>query len=756
LTRPGVGLAALAALVLAMFYDVLAPGTRVLGADNTDLATHFLHWRSFGFGELAKGNLALWNPHIYGGVPYFGGMQSALLYPPNWLFLFLPAPLAANWSIALNMWLLGALMYLWALRRGLHPFAAFVAGALAMFCAPHFLRLYAGHVASMASMAWVPLIFLAIDEWLDARRPAWLLAGMAAVAMQIFAGHPQTVYLTALAAGCYSLFRLRSFGAAAGLASIYAGGAALAAVQLLPGFQATAETVRDRALPYEFAAYFSFPPENFLTLLAPGFFGDVLTQPYWGRWYLWEASAFIGVAGLALALYGIAAGTLAAKKALLGAAGVSTLLALGDNSPLFPLLFDWLPWFDRFRGAGKFIFITALLLALFAAAGLDRIVRDRSVAPGAVWAAAAGAALLGAAGLVLPHLDGSGAGRAVLASGQTYLEHALYASRDFVSSARSFAASGLTVAALTLAATAALLFWTRRQPRAATLVGVLAVLEIFAYARLNRPTFDSTRIVIAELQQFLARNPGDYRILNLVRPNSAMAMKAYDAWGYDPGLTRRYGEFMMWSMGEDPGKTIEYVRFQRFHPLLAMLRVKYVVVMDKGGVMEIHTGARPPLGRLELIGAHRVLSGRSAILEAMGAAQFDPRREVILERAPQPAPVAAATPGHARILREGTDFMEIEAEIEAPSVLLVTDAWTPAWRAVALEPGAAQRYELMPANYALRAVPLERGRHRLRLEYAPPAFRTGLLLSAAAWAAWLGAAAWLLRTWLLRKGARGA
>ena len=55
--------------------------------------------------------------------------------------------------VALNVWLLGAFMYLWTARRGLHPFAAFVGAALAMFCAPHFLRLYAGHITAMAAMS---------------------------------------------------------------------------------------------------------------------------------------------------------------------------------------------------------------------------------------------------------------------------------------------------------------------------------------------------------------------------------------------------------------------------------------------------------------------------------------------------------------------------------------------------------------------------------------------------------------------------
>jgi hypothetical protein len=225
-------------------------------------------------------------------------------------------------------------------------------------------------------------------------------------------------------------------------------------------------------------------------------------------------------------------------------------------------------------------------------------------------------------------------------------------------------------------------------------------------------------------------------------------MKAFDAWGYDPGVTRRYAEFINWSVGRDPAQTIPYVSFSQFHPLLAMLRVKYVVVLEDK-VMSIHPGGAPPLARLELIGSHRVHSARAEILRAMGEPAFDPRRQVILEREPQPAPVAAAAPGRARILREGTDFMEIEAEVASPSVLLVTDAWTPAWRAVPLERGDSRRYELMPANYVLRAVPLERGHHRLRLEYAPPQFRLGAALSIAAWAAWLAAAGWL--AWRARR-----
>ncbi len=71
-------------LTLLMFVDVLfSPREILLAQQGTDLSAQFVYWREFGFGQLAQGNLALWNPHIYSGVPYFGGFQSALLYPPN-------------------------------------------------------------------------------------------------------------------------------------------------------------------------------------------------------------------------------------------------------------------------------------------------------------------------------------------------------------------------------------------------------------------------------------------------------------------------------------------------------------------------------------------------------------------------------------------------------------------------------------------------------------------------------------------------
>jgi hypothetical protein len=363
-----------------------------------------------------------------------------------------------------------------------------------------------------------------------------------------------------------------------------------------------------------------------------------------------------------------------------------------------------------------------------------------------IWGALSIALL--AAGVVVRAVDWVPVYTSVMRTGQTYVQP--HADVALVAASGAFAGNGLLVAGLTLAAAAGLAVWARHTPRAGLLLGALAVAEVFAFARMQRPTFDSALVVIAPLREFLARDRGDYRILHVDSHNSGFLTGAHDAWGYDPAVARRYAELVSWSEGIEPDLATQYVSFHQFHPLLAMLRVKYLVEV-KDNVMKI-TPRPAPLHQVELVGAYRLSVGREAILRALGSPDFDPRKEVILEREPQPAPIAAPSQGRAVVVRQGSDYLEIEADVVAPSVLLVTDAWTPAWRARALPGSSATSYEVMPANYALRAVALGAGKHRLRMEYSPAGFHIGLAVSLLAWAAWLGAGVFLLR----RERMRGA
>ena len=122
-----------------------------------------------------------------------------------------------------------------------------------------------------------------------------------------------------------------------------------------------------------------------------------------------------------------------------------------------------------------------------------------------------------------------------------------------------------------------------------------------------------------------------------------------------------------------------------------------------------------------------------------------PRRLVVLERDPKlPAGKASGNPGTVKVTEASTDDLTIEADVKAAPILVVTDNYTDGWRVVPLEGSASDAYEIIPANYALRGVPLAPGHHHLRMEYRPASFVIGAWLSLAGVAAWMAAAGMLL------------
>jgi hypothetical protein len=743
-------LAGLLTLTLAMFGDVFFAGaTRVLGHPGTDLVLQYYCWRDFGFSELGRGNLALWNPYIFGGAPYFGGMQGALLYPPNWLFLSLPVAVAINWTIALNVFLLGAFMFFWMRVRRLGPVASFFAGALVMFSGPHFLHVFGGHPPQMAAMTWAPLIFCAIDQLFISPKPGPCLLGMFAIAMQVVAGFPQYVFYTAIIAGLYSALRLIgnwNWRLAATLLAIYAGGAALTAAQLLPAIDATSETVRGVRVPFEFASLCAFAPENFVTLFAPNFLGEIAT--YWGRCYLWETSLFLSVTGFVLAIYSSIYVEWKIKWIPLTVTFAALLLALGVHTPLFAILYAHVPGFDRFRATTKFIFPGSLFLAVLGATGLDRLLKRKSVETKFVLGIFAGAAALGIGGLWIANTNSwQSLMNKLYATGESYLRPQLYASPEFIAAAQRTAAMSIFLAAAICIALAALLVLCKRDVRTLYGLAALGILEIFYFAHAARPTFDSSIIVNSEEKSFLKEHPGDYRIINPLNPNTAMSLRVPDIWGYDPNVVRRYAEFITWTQGGDPNAATLYVKFTHFDPLYAMLRLRYVFGQH-ANQLEMEDSPIPAMPRVQIISNYRLLQNRDAIFDALRSETFDPTREVILESKPEPEPVPGGGPGTAKIVASSTDWLTLEADLGQAAILLITDVYTPSWRAVAL-PGSAQtNYQLLPANYVLRAVPLAAGHHRLRVEYVPRGFVIGKWISIVASVLFVGAVA---ATWARQK-----
>jgi hypothetical protein len=677
--------------------------------------------------------------------------------------MVLPLATSLNFSFALHLWLVGVFMYAWAFHRRLGVVASTVAGAVLMLSGAVFMRILPGHLGPMCTMAWAPLVLLAVDELIDKPSLGWVLLGALAVVMQVLAGYPPLFFYTALVAGLYGVLNLlkarRRFMSLAALGMMYVIGVGVSAVQLLTTFCESFETVRGGGVDIRMAGQYSFPPENFVCFLAPAFFGGVPQMPYWGRWFLWEVQPFIGVAGLFLAVYGALAGPADKRRFSILMVGITLVLALGAYiPPVFYFTRQYIPGMNLFRGSCRFLFPATLFLAMLCGVGVQTLVSSRRFCLGSALIAFLASIMLLLAGWAMyvwataPMAGNLWADilAAMDRTGESWMYKGAFTDRNFIGQAGIFAARSILIAAAAGGALFLILLLTRLLPRAGYLVALLALAELFVFGRFTqRPTFQLDAAVPEALREYMQPQGDDTRTLNPFLPTLAMAVGGADLWGYDPFVLRRYMEFMYFTQGLDirDAAFFQHVGSLRPHELFSMLRCRSMLIPQGNQVSVLYlTGA---MGRLQLVGQYKVHRIPQGVLMAMIEPDFDPRRTVILEAEPEIVPAGVSDAGWAKVTNSSTDSLTIQAELSAPAILLITDAYSKYWRASALPGSSQQYYTVMPANYCLRAVPLAAGRHRFRLDYLPIGFLIGRWVSLGAVVIYLGVL--VLHLWLRKR-----
>ncbi len=801
---------ALGALCFAIFGPALLNRERSLSHISGDTSQFFFAMRDFGADEIRAGRLPLWNPYLMSGTPFVGNFQSALFYPPNALYLVLPVADAADADYTLHAFLSALFTFFWARRRGVSRLGGVLAGAIAMFGSPFFLRMLGGQLTMVDAMAWAPLLFLAIEMVFDAARERRSLAGpvflgAAATAMQMLAGHPQTVFITGFTAAMYCLLRFpgatNRIRVSVALAIFAIWGTLIASVQLLPGFQTMSESIRTGGVGTDFATTFSFPPENLITLIAPAFFGDRVYRPYWGQWASWDAVLFFGISGLVLAIYGARHATASQRRYAPFLVVLILFLAMGRYNPVYDV-FAAIPVFSVLRGVSKFLFVGTLFAALLAGMGYD-LLAARPPAGQPRRATMLLIAILPALALGMIAIGMS----AFIGGGELWrqfsfrqMADSLFVglwfepANDFFVQSATWAIISLATAAVTMLLIAILLWRTNGGPLAARGILLVGLIELSAFAYAYCDTFAVADMHPREVEAFYAEHAdGDYRVAQLRGPNVPYArnfpmdVRRSAVWGYEPVMLHRHAMFVAHGVGGGIPilpQLIEHVRWgtdlieyglnagfdtfsfdvdnRRFDPprALDMLRCRYALVPE--GLPKSAPGIfenPDTLPRFLLVRDFMVLEIPRVILETMSEDTFDPRRTVVLEQAPVPAPDPSSGVTNADVVveDESSDHMTLRVTLDAPAILLVTDPYSAGWGTVALADSVQQSYVTLPADYALRAVPLEAGAHHLRMEYRPRAFVLGVLISLIAVTAYGAAFAYwatsLLAGYLTKKAA---
>jgi hypothetical protein len=269
------------------------------------------------------------------------------------------------------------------------------------------------------------------------------------------------------------------------------------------------------------------------------------------------------------------------------------------------------------------------------------------------------------------------------------------------------------------------------------LLAILVVADLMLFALPLVRYYPREHMEYTSMVRFVKEHPGDTRNLNLVHKTVDIMLKAEGIWGYESMELRRLSELVASGQtGNDMGFGI-----MQNTNLYKLLRGRYAFVPTRNGTQVIIL-QKDVLPRFLVVGNYRVMKGRDEILKTLNQPNFDFRKEVILEQPPG-FEISIQSPKYAvEVLSSKYDRWVIEVETDAPGVLMMTDSYAKGWRAQALAGSVQDHYELQPADWAVRGVPLTVvGKHLLEIKYTPPGFALGLWISSLTMLALAGLAA---------------
>lgn len=697
-------------------------------AGEGDAALHYHPILSLARRQLHDGQLPLWNPYSYAGMPLHGDMQSALLFPLTWLALTLPVETAFGWMALLKLLIAGLGAYAFARRLGVGRAGALVAGLVYELSAP--LVLWVQHMLG-TELALLPWLLLATDRLAERpdRRGVALVA--LAVTLGIFAGHPETAMLNTLAATVYLLVlvaRKRSgWRAPAGFAAAHVLGAAGAAVAMVPFLVAYADSITREV----HGADLQLPLSALLTYALPNVFGN--GEPgYWGT-AGYVTGGYFGVVAALLAGVALLRNRHDTRIVALAAAGLFMGLLALDLPPVSWIV-DVLPFY-RQAVTLRVLHVAALAGAVAAGLGVQSLMA-RPLPVRAVLAWSAGA--LGVGGV---------------AFGVATIAGALPAPPDVEIDALLRFAAVLLVGAACLLALGRL-----RRALALTLV-IAAVVGDLWYLQGHQALLppDQAYPSASAGIRYLQSQPGPFRIsvirpagrVPYVLPPNTPSLYGLEAiQGYDVPQPKRWADLSFFVLGERSpgGREVSLNSPPPSGPALTALRMmntRYLVaapgaVPPDPSLERVYAGRdltifRDPqaLPRAYVVGSTRPMSDAAA-LATLARGGLAPRSEALVP------PEAERLPGkgggrparEARFERLGDAHVRVHLPPGADGWLVVAQSYSRQWDAEV----DGREVDTFPTNLAATGLRVRPGMRTVDLVYTRQPETVGGAISLGAFA----------------------
>ncbi len=768
--RPVLLVSLLLVILLALVFNQLVFGRKVFVSPDAVAPV--------GFASVAEesmkagGPYPLWNPYVFLGMPSFGSLSyNPYVYFPDLilkaLHTVLPFLPPMTWLLV-YYFAAGLFAFLLLRNRGLSLEAGIFA-AIVFMLTPNLVAIGAyGHGSKLITCAFIPIVLLTAVRLLTRGDLASFGLVALAAGLQLLRAHVQIVYYTWIALGLYGILflvmksssemrfvkRLTRLGY---LALALAVALALASVLYLPVHDYSALSSRGGAagggMEFGRATDWSFSPVEMMTFVVPSWLGFG-GSTYWGSMPFTDYPNYMGILPLFLAFIGVLCVRKREVFFFVALALGALLLSFGKHfEPLYRLLYEHLPYFNKFRVPVMILVLVQLAVAVLAAYGIERIRRERedgrgggSLRRASLWIAAAflGVWLLwlvfgGAlgswySGLVTNSLEGK-----ALAAGAMRSFSRAAAEGVAGECLRMVKRDVLIVGLIGFAGFACVHLYLRRKLPIVALLAVLACLTLVDLWRVNTriftPMIGEPSSVSAERYRddtidFLQSDTSLYRVFPLGRDFS----------------DNRYSGFGIANVGGyHAAKPVIYEKFfdaiikpRKLTPaVLSILNVKYIVAPDyvqPGPALRlVHDGSKKVyeflgfLPRAYLVDSVKVLADEEAVLDEILSPGFVPARTALLLE-PVPHNPVTKEGSSVKIVSYDLNRIDIEASISDTCFMVFSGLHYPDWK-VEID---GERAKIYRTNFLFRGIPLTPGEHSVRFFYDSHSLRTGIYLSASA------------------------
>jgi len=727
-----------------------------------DLGQYFYPLRFMLAESFKAGSLPLWDRHMGMGYPLLADFQSAAFYPPHLFFLVFPFFTAIRVLYLFHYMVAAAGSYLLCRRWNYPPYLALV-GAL--------LFTLGGVVVSLTNLlnhfqaaVWLPAVLLMGERLLLTRSWKNFLLLTLMLVFQFLAGSPE-FYALSMALLCLDGLRIKAIEKNITYQRVFCLLAAanvlvigLAMVQILPTAELYLESRGYEPIVYSEAVSWSLHPLRLLNL----FFldkvvdttGSLGVELFFAPVIPFFISHYLG----AISLMGVSLwffyGTRKEKGILLTLVIISLVLAFGRYTPIYPFLYQHIPFFGVIRFPEKFFFLSYSLILFITLRGLYEFLEsDHPPAKGPI----------------------------IILSSIPVLMIVLYLFLRFetVSLFQMIAwATQAPPSPSTLRGASGILFSLERQ--ITLMVGIILIVALWKYGKIRTNLFQALIVGLVFFDLTSAHRPHQYLLdadivykspRVIAEPSSERNRIFY----YPPGSSLHPSRFSM--LGQPSFQEVHGLIFSHLIPnigvfhgfdymqeidalgrwpyrfflgfannlpvdkqfrLLGRLNVGHIIALrplTHEGVTQVRHFPEHPswLYKIDRITPRAYIASKviaeedpGKTLERLSSKEFDPVNEVILE-GPLSAPATKNIQANAEIESYTDHNVKIRASLNSPGVLVLADSFYPGWHVYV----DGEEKEILRANLFFRGVPLSPGESLVEFRYEPRSFRIGLAISLA-------------------------